>query len=607
MAEINIDINVNDEAFTAFLEKLEKYKESLKNIPLAWQETISVIDTLSEKLDRIITASELASESIKNVKEDIDKVQSSQAKFSSASTSSVNSWKRISNHSKDTSKNIFGIVNVLGRISGLPSLSGLSGTLGVFGGILGGLEIDKLANSVAQGQQKNRELGITSGERVSTEINLGRFIDPSILGRIADIQNNLQEQWRFGVLGVKNPEQKDPVQILQEIIPKIKNLWDTGHRTLQDLQRSGLNNIIGLPDFRRIGNAPVKEILDQLNKSRQEAPEFAISPKIQSDWQELDTQLERTTAEFKKLTVEGLDPLAVGLTRFLKDMEEVGKGIKDLIYGWISLLNPKAHTPLPGFSGAKDGKRVGINPDEDNAKFIDNILKFLHITSSSPTTTSTNTPTNAPSSPSILSRMENFFGLGENSAVSPSSDKAKEALQFFMGKEGGGWSREQAAGIIANIATESKFKSNAVGDSGLAYGIGQWHPDRQAEFKRIFGHDIRKSTYEEQLSFYNMELQGLTKDTLAAKAGKLLKQSPSARESGAIVSQFGERPRDVYGEMARRGAQAEVYAASPISQSSQTAANQNNNLTPNANRINIHINNPAGADVQTSVNQLSVM
>ena len=81
-----------------------------------------------------------------------------------------------------------------------------------------------------------------------------------------------------------------------------------------------------------------------------------------------------------------------------------------------------------------------------------------------------------------------------------------EALKFFTSKEGGNWTPEQAAGIVANLEAESGFKHTAIGDNGKAFGIGQWHPDRQAKFKQKFGKDIRQSSYQEQLAFVNWEL-----------------------------------------------------------------------------------------------------
>lgn len=90
-------------------------------------------------------------------------------------------------------------------------------------------------------------------------------------------------------------------------------------------------------------------------------------------------------------------------------------------------------------------------------------------------------------------------------------------------------------------------------DGGSAYGIAQWHSDRQANFQRFIGHGIVGSTFAEQLSFVQFEL---TRGAETA-AGVRLRSASSATQAGTIVSQFDERPADVIGEAARRGRIAE--------------------------------------------------
>lgn len=120
------------------------------------------------------------------------------------------------------------------------------------------------------------------------------------------------------------------------------------------------------------------------------------------------------------------------------------------------------------------------------------------------------------------------------------------AMAYFQAQ---GWSKEQAAGLAANISRESNFNPAAVGDNGKAYGIGQWHPDRQAEFKKRFGKDIQGSTIEEQMAFMQYELtQGNER-----KAGNILRGTTGAAEAAAAVSTHYERPADKAGEAAKRG------------------------------------------------------
>lgn len=128
---------------------------------------------------------------------------------------------------------------------------------------------------------------------------------------------------------------------------------------------------------------------------------------------------------------------------------------------------------------------------------------------------------------------------------------AFDAVAFFQRM---GWGHDQAVGIVANLQRESGRGLNhqAVGDSGRAYGVAQWHPDRQANFKAWAGKDIRDSSLMEQLQFVNYELtQGAE-----ARAGQLLRAAQNAQQAGEIVSRYYERPAKADLEAARRGSAA---------------------------------------------------
>jgi len=135
-------------------------------------------------------------------------------------------------------------------------------------------------------------------------------------------------------------------------------------------------------------------------------------------------------------------------------------------------------------------------------------------------------------------------------ALARPANPERRAMDFFVNQ---GWSREQAAGIVANLLTESQLAPDAVGDGGQARGIAQWHPDRQAAFQRFTGQPIRGSTLDQQLQFVQQELTAGGE----VAAGRRLRGAASANDAGATVSQFYERPADRDGEARRRGQRAE--------------------------------------------------
>jgi len=124
-------------------------------------------------------------------------------------------------------------------------------------------------------------------------------------------------------------------------------------------------------------------------------------------------------------------------------------------------------------------------------------------------------------------------GIGE--FKTSGTPQALQAFDFFIKQ---GWTPEQAAGIVGNLQAESGKELNikAVGDNGKAFGIAQWHPERQELFKKKFGKDIRESTFEEQLQFVQHELQ-----TTEKPAAEKIKQTKTVAEAATAVDVEYER------------------------------------------------------------------
>lgn len=186
------------------------------------------------------------------------------------------------------------------------------------------------------------------------------------------------------------------------------------------------------------------------------------------------------------------------------------------------------------------------------------------------------------------------------------SEPMKKAMAYFQKM---GWTKEQSAGLAANIQAESGGRHTAVGDNGKAYGIAQWHPDRQKNFEKWAGKRIQDSTYEEQLAFMNYEL---TEGTERA-AGAKLKGAKTAAEAGSVVSTHYERPSDKLGEAAKRAKGAEAVLASatlspsPSSGVQLAAAGGAQATIQQKTEINVHgVNDPQAAAQATLRGQAQV-
>ena len=144
-----------------------------------------------------------------------------------------------------------------------------------------------------------------------------------------------------------------------------------------------------------------------------------------------------------------------------------------------------------------------------------------------------------------------------------------QAMAYFTSH---GWTPQQAAGIVANLTAESGLRTNAYGDNGQAYGIAQWHKDRQRAFEKFTGHSIQGSTLAEQLAFVNHELQ-----TSEKRAGIWLKRAGNAYSAGSLVSLMYERPAGGQVEAERRASMAQqmvnAYVGAPRAAAAKTANN----------------------------------
>ena len=171
---------------------------------------------------------------------------------------------------------------------------------------------------------------------------------------------------------------------------------------------------------------------------------------------------------------------------------------------------------------------------------------------------------------------------GTDKKINNGGSDSKSMIDFFKSK---GWSENQSKGIVANIIRESSGNPMAEGDpdkngNNQAYGLGQWHPDRQNNFKSVFGKDIRQSTAQEQMEFYNWELKNTEK-----AAGDALKQTTGAGESASVVSRMFERPANAYQEANNRANLANNF---PMTDNN-SQGNQSNGATveTNINTINV--------------------
>jgi len=125
----------------------------------------------------------------------------------------------------------------------------------------------------------------------------------------------------------------------------------------------------------------------------------------------------------------------------------------------------------------------------------------------------------------------------------PYAAKTREeaGMEFFQRV---GMSKNDAAGIMGSLHKETiNLDPFAEGDNGEAYGIEQWHKDRQKLYRSYFGHTMQSVTdqnqaYAEQLEFIDFERKHSEKENWE----KMQAAGDNPYERGAAYSQYIVRP-----------------------------------------------------------------
>lgn len=118
------------------------------------------------------------------------------------------------------------------------------------------------------------------------------------------------------------------------------------------------------------------------------------------------------------------------------------------------------------------------------------------------------------------------------------TDMPSRVISFLKNK---GLTTSQASGIAGNMAVESGFEPDAVGDNGTSYGLVQWHADRWTKLKQYCAkNDYDVSSVSGQLEYLWYELKSNSRLGYA----ELIKQT-NPRDAAEIFAKYFERPANI--------------------------------------------------------------
>jgi len=513
--------------------------------------------------------------------------------------------------------------------SAIKSTLGFGFALGGMGGNLFGL--DRLAAAGYSGLRSSVGLGLSFGQMQASRSVFGTVFDPnSMLGSISRGRGDITSDQATALMSLGiSPSQGNTGDTMLAVRQKARDLALSvqSESMLGPLLQSRMLDKFGLTveDLRRFRGQSKEDFDKDTALAREQQRLTEVSPDMLRRWQQFHVMLGMAGQRIESSFIKGLDKLSPLLTTVSDGLSKAietligSKGFEDVVKMLSAGLQSFADYIARG-DLAKDMQRLSIAVS-DAVTWIGGAVDWVKrnlpwITS--PLSTATNAAAgamgaspstaaklgNAASSALMANPLLNPFGFlgavgnlftGKANAADMSSrggfgDTASYAdpkwNQYIKSMMGMGWSYEQAVGIVANLKEESGGNPYAIGDQGKAFGLAQWHPDRQAQFKSLFGYDMRQGSAFDQLRFIDWELRNTERG-----AGNAVASSSTSQQAKDAFLRLYERPSAE--NVAARSGNDTAYRLS--------RAHPRDSIT----RVDINISNqtPASVNVTTAASK----
>jgi methyl-accepting chemotaxis protein len=295
-----IDVDVNDDAFKAFMDLFAKYQAALKKLPGAWnsveqssEKTGNIVETMAESLNKTVDIIGKQLEAQQKMRREVEKTDRTMISLGRSTA-------RVAGAVKDTTLSLmkwgafgFGVL-----------------TAGSFFGL------GALARSSSQTRTQAMGVSVTPAQLQAANLTYERLggVEP-ILSSIAQMQTDEAQRYRFEALGIDRPETLSPFEILPRLLEGMG-------REYGELMRTGGTSLapstLGTTDF---GFSPnMLRVLAQMYQSGElrdlnaglpeRARTIGGNPDSGRTWANFLTEIGTAGARFQTTLIDVLTPLA---------------------------------------------------------------------------------------------------------------------------------------------------------------------------------------------------------------------------------------------------------------------------------------------------------
>ncbi|MDP9651710.1 lytic transglycosylase domain-containing protein [Paraburkholderia caledonica] len=352
-----VDIEINDSQFRDFYSLFQEYQERLQESSSDWQSTTGsigdaegamekLLDLSGQHADAATIAAYQANVIVKEIRQasaanaalvaGVYKATKGQKGFSDEVVRGEKSFSKMAKHSKEVANSVFGIGKFLLK------LGAIGGGIAGLGGLLSGLGLRDLASSAVDTQRSARGLGIKPGQYTAFNQDFGRYVDPSVLGTVADSQNSfIGRTWLARASGLTQEQvtSQGPDQLAAQLALKAHDWWANtpgAMRTAENLQTTGLpQSGFSLEMVRQQGNTPRAELERAYSQYQKDQKRFDVSDKDTDAWYGFLRQIKDAGNTIETSLKNKLVALAPDLQKFV---DVIGKDAEKLI---TEIFTPK--------------------------------------------------------------------------------------------------------------------------------------------------------------------------------------------------------------------------------------------------------------------------
>jgi hypothetical protein len=302
-----LDIQINDDAFTAFKRKFDDFQKQLDGTLPQWSKAGAQIQKLSadfKGLQKTVAEQRAVG---KELAQHTDLAAMSAAMMGDIFLSSVRS-------SKSFAANIATSTLHLAKWTALTGLfSSLIGAGGLYG-------INRLAQGVSARRTGALGLGVTYGESASFDVAFSRLGDTqSFLAGSNEALTDVTKMTPFVALGIGSKVRgMDAANAFAEALPEIKKLVDrTPIRQLGTIEKAYDLDALGFDrqSLMRLRTMNAAEVAALVTDYHNEKDPLGIPAQTAQMWQDLDTQLGRAWTEIEVALERNLVNVTPGLTK----------------------------------------------------------------------------------------------------------------------------------------------------------------------------------------------------------------------------------------------------------------------------------------------------